>query len=105
MTVRSFARSNQDLPSRFRRRDNSGNGGNSYYYNSNNGNNVNRKRSKSSENDPKYSSSGAIEQPILAMGELSYAQTYAGGLRCVDCGIFTHMQCALLQHSRWDASC
>jgi hypothetical protein len=77
MTVRSFARSNQDLPSRFRSRDNTNNGGNNYY-NNNNGNNLNSKRSKSSENDPKYSSSGSIEQPILAMGELSYAQTYLG---------------------------
>uniref|UniRef100_A0A383W122 Uncharacterized protein n=1 Tax=Tetradesmus obliquus TaxID=3088 RepID=A0A383W122_TETOB len=76
-TVRTFARSNQDLPSRFRRRGNNGNDGNSYY-NSNGNTNLNRKSSKSSENDPKYSSSGAVEQPILAMGELSYAQTYQG---------------------------
>jgi hypothetical protein len=76
MTVRSFARSNQDLPSRFRRRDNTNNGGNNYYNNVNN--NLSQKRSKSAENDPKYSSSGAVEQPILAMGELSYAQTYSG---------------------------
>uniref|UniRef100_A0A383VC14 Uncharacterized protein n=1 Tax=Tetradesmus obliquus TaxID=3088 RepID=A0A383VC14_TETOB len=57
-TVRTFARSNQDLPSRFRRRGNNGNDGNSYY-NSNGNTNLNRKSSKSSENDPKYSSSGA----------------------------------------------
>jgi hypothetical protein len=79
MTVRSFARSNQDLPSRFRRRDNTNNGGNSYY--NNNVNNLGHKRSKSAENDPKYSSSGAVEQPILAMGELSYAQTYSGAVQ------------------------
>jgi hypothetical protein len=88
--VRSFARSNQDLPSRFRRRDNSGNGGNSYF--ASNVNNLNHKRSKSSENDPRYSSSGAIEQPILAMGEIAYAQTYAGDERAGTCSAILDKQ-------------
>ncbi|KAF6263825.1 hypothetical protein COO60DRAFT_345920 [Scenedesmus sp. NREL 46B-D3] len=73
MTVRSFARSNQDLPSRFRRRGNTGHDGSSY-----SSNNLNRRRGKLSEEDPKYSTSGAVQQPILAMGQLSYAQTYTG---------------------------
>lgn len=45
-------------------------------YTSNYGKKQHRKGDDS--NDPKYSSSGSIEQPILVMGQLSYAQTYTG---------------------------